>query len=191
MTAVAAPLDPDAPSYERNGRDYLRVSTVLHDAGLVEARWFTEASRLRGTSLHQAVEWFHEGALDAASIDPVVEPYWRAYRAFLSDTGFTPDHVERRVFDEILGYTGRLDLEGPAPGTHAPAVIDIKTGSLPPTVGVQLAAYARLVGAYRARYCLNLRGDGTYRFESYQDRDDDAVFLAALTVAQWKRRHPC
>ena len=191
MTAVAAPLDPDAPSYERNGRECLRVSTVLHDAGLVDARWFTEPSRLRGTYLHQAVAWFHEGALDETSIDPVVEPYWKAYRAFLSDTGFTPDHVERRVFDEVLGYTGRLDLEGPAPGTHAPAVIDIKTGSLPPSVGLQLAAYARLVGGSRERYALHLRGDGTYRLTPCGDRDDDAVFLAALTLVQWKRRHPC
>lgn len=190
MTSAAFRFEPEAHRYYLGNRELLSVTTVLRDVGLIDPQWFTEEARLRGEYVHTCVALHHEGTLDNATVDPMIEPYFAGYLLFLAETGFAPELVEEQVHNEALGLAGTLDLLGRLPA-HPPGskdLIDVKSGHIPPTVGLQLAGYVRCLppGAYR-RWCLNLPGDGTYRLDRCADRKDDGVFLAALQVAQFKR----
>lgn len=195
MTAAVLAFDPVAHRYRVGDRDLISVTQVLAEAGLIDTRWFTEEAAARGTYVHAAIQLHHEGDLDADTLDPVLQPYFAAYLQFLEDTGFELDACEERLFDEALGYAGTLDLRGRIrrrslrfPGID---IIDVKTGSVPTSVGYQTAGYTRMLprelGALRWRWALNLRPDATYSLIPLEKRSDEAVFLAALTVAKAKR----
>lgn len=195
MIAAALDFDPVAHRYRVGDRELISVTQALTAAGLIDSRWFTEDSAARGTYVHAAIQMHHEGDLDEDSLDPVLSPYFEAYKKFLAETGFELDACEERLCDETLGYAGTLDLRGRIRrrGLTYPGIdiIDVKTGSVPPHVGPQTAAYARLlpgdVSRLRWRWALHLRSDATYSLLPLEKRTDEAVFLAALTVANFKR----
>lgn len=190
MTTEALHFDEAAHRYTYDGRELVSVTQALSDSGFIDTRWFNEEAALRGTYVHAAVQLHHEGELDEASLDAIVRPFYEAYLRFRAESGFTVTASEERVCDPALGYAGTLDLRGQFPPWGAPRtdVIDIKTGAVPPWVGYQTAAYARLVpGPIRRRWALHLRADGTYRLEPLTKPTDERIFLAALTVAQAKR----
>jgi hypothetical protein len=194
-TVASLEFDAAAHRYSIGTRELLSVTQVLTNAGLIDSQWFSEESRLRGTYVHQAILMHVEGDLAEDSLDPALQPYYQAFRAFIDESGFQIDACEERLFDEALGVAGTLDIRGrfPRPALRHPGVdiIDIKTGSLPSWVGYQTAGYARMLprelGAVRWRWALHLQGDGTYRLIQLDKRTDEAVFLAAVTVAQAKR----
>lgn len=193
-TSAVLQFDETNHRYSIDGRELVSVTQALTVAGLIDTRWFTEESALRGSYVHAAIQLFHEGDLAEDSLDPALMPYFTAYRRFLDETGFQVDACEERVCDEALGCAGTLDLRGrlPRPALKYPGIdlIDVKTGHLPTWVGYQTAGYARMlprgVSATRWRWCLNLQPDGTYRLEPVLKPTDETVFLAALTVAQAK-----
>lgn len=187
-------FDPAGHTYAFEGKPLLNVTGVLAAAGLVDARWYTEESRMRGTYVHQAIELHHAG--DLSTLDPALQPYFAAYLDWRRASGFDVHHCEVRVCDPALGFAGTADLIGVLPDRHLrPVLVDVKTGTLPPTVGPQTAAYAlalRLADPmYVAmrRFALHLRGDGTYRFEPLTNARDESTFLAALTIATFQRDH--
>ena len=173
--------------YALGDRELVSVTQALTDASLIDARWFTDGAANRGTAVHRAVEQFQ--ATGVVPSDDVVAPFFDAYLTFRMDAGFHLDAAEERVYDPLLGYAGTLDLRGQFQKFGAGVdVVDIKTGSVPSSVGYQTAAYARLVGgAPKRRWSLNLRANGTYRLDQLTKRTDESVFLAALIVAQAKR----
>ncbi len=188
MTATALRFDEAAHRYTLDGRELVSVTQALTEAGFINTQWYTEDAAMRGTYVHAAVALHAAGNLAEDSLDPILRPYFDAYLSFRLESGFVVAACEERVCDEAAGYAGTLDLRGQFPDQSGVDVIDIKTGSIPPWVGYQTAAYARLViGAPKRRWALNLRADGTYRLEPLKVRTDERVFLAALTVAQAKR----
>lgn len=183
-------FDEAAHRYTLDGRELVSVTQVLSDAGFIDGRWFNDEAAWRGTYVHAAVQMHHAGELDESALEPATRPFFDAYLRFRAESGFTVLASEERVFDPALGYAGTLDLRGQFPpwGESRTDVVDIKTGAIPPWVGYQTAAYARLVpGLRRRRWALHLRDDGTYRLEPLTKVTDERVFLAALTVAQAKR----
>lgn len=148
----------------------------------------------RGTKVHKAVELHLLDDLDELSMDPDIANYFYAYIKFERETGFTPVASEMRVHSKKFNYAGTLDLVGPDPkGLKRIAIIDIKTSAqLMPTVGPQLAAYERAwveeTGSKKKhlRYGLLLKPDGTYVIHEYTDTTDFSVFLACLTVHNYK-----
>src|SRR5712691_11356107 len=77
-------FDPVGHRYWIGTRELLAVTQVLQTAGLVDATWFTEASRLRGAAIHQAAEALDRGELPG-HVDVGHEPYLDGYRRFLQD----------------------------------------------------------------------------------------------------------
>lgn len=183
-------FDPAAHRYWLDGTELVSVTRALKDAGLVNADWFSEAARLRGTHVHEACAMLDDGELE--SVDPSYAPYVAAYESFLRDAKPEWAFIEHRVCDPRLGYAGTLDRAGFLNGRWA--LIDLKTGGEATWHGPQTAAYARLVphgsGLKPDRFALYLRGDGTYRLCPLTERKDEAVFLAALTLSQF-RSTPC
>lgn len=190
-------------------RELVRATTALAEAGIIETDWFTDESRLRGQYLHAAIALFHQDDLAEDSLDQALLPYWQGYQAFLSESGFEPISVEQPVFDASAGYAGRYDLFGQFPKLPPTAydLIDVKTGRAASWVKLQTIGYRRCLSVNGTpvvrcrRWALELPGDGQYRLlalnlqtpisthqiDRQADQRHEAVFLAAVTVANWKR----
>lgn len=184
--------------YDENDKVVPGVTTALgvldSYAGIPEAVLRKAAER--GTKVHKAVELHLQGDLDELSLDPAIADYFYGYIKFERELGYRPRHSELRVHSAKFKFAGTLDLEGPDPkNAKRDAVIDIKTSrELMPTVGPQLAAYERAhqegTGSkkkYR-RYGLLLTPDSDYQLHEYTDSTDWSVFLACLTVHNYRER---
>ena len=174
---------PDVPAAR-----LLSVTDVLRRAGMVDAIGFNDEVRERGSRVHQAIAFDHAGLLDEATADDVM-PWVLTWRRFCAESSFRPATWEQAVADPIRGYAGTYDVVGIfAAIPQRPALIDIKTGVPQPSVGAQLAAYARCLDERPTRYALHLTS-GRYTLTEYRDRADEPLFLAALAVATWQVAH--
>lgn len=203
MVSASAPalqFDPVQHRYTLDGKELISVTTALREAGLIDDRFWTEEARLRGEYLHAAIALHNEGDLDINALDPKLVPYFTGYERFLNETRVVVEHFEQRIFDEALGYAGTLDLivgwlSEDGERIVRRGLIDVKTGGVPPSVGPQTAAYLRRVRPWFPpattiyRFALHLPGDHTYRLIPLTSVQDEHDFLAALRVAQFRRRH--
>ncbi len=154
-----------------------------------------------GQAVHRLIELDCLGQLDLASLDPVLEPYYLAWREFLARSGFQVLLSESKVASRKYRYAGQLDLFGRLNGIGS--VVDAKRVTcLMPSTGPQLSAYETalretrpdlvLPGAPCRRYALQLT-PGTdalarWRLVPYTDPGDLRVFLSCLTITQHLRR---
>lgn len=151
-----------------------------------------EAARERGTHVHAVTELDDRDELDESSVNVALAPYLAAWRKFRADTGFVPTHIEDRVAHRHLGYAGTLDRMGTLRGR--PALVDIKSGLKPKSVGAQTAAYLEAwmltSGARRrpVRYCVQLNPEG-YRLHVLDDPADWPLFVSCLNVHNWRSRN--
>lgn len=194
-TPIGLSFDEATHRYVLDGIELISVTTALQAAALVDLTFATEASRALGLRVHAAIELLNATEGTGRRIDEPadVAPYLRAYRAFLAETAFRIHACEERLADQYLGVAGTCDLRGQFRDAYDGVVdiIDIKTGEIPPWVGYQTAGYVRLL-PYRVRlqarrFVLQLRGDGSYRLRPLTTKSDEAVFLAAVTIARAKR----
>lgn len=190
--------------YYLNETEATSVTQACHEGGLgdefVSAFW-TEDSRERGVAIHDALLVYFR-----TQVQPPpgweYEPYWWTIMAFLNDGGFEVEQAETFIADGAAMYAGRFDFTGRLkryallPGID---LVDVKTGTVPRTVKAQTAGYRRRLKDARVRRWalkvtpehyrlvpLNTNEDG--RIDLMEDRRDEADFLAALRIAQFRRR---
>ena len=184
--ATGLTFDAAEHRYYLGTRELPSVTSILKDVGLVDDTWFTEEAAERGTAIHLAVERLH-ASQPYFNVRSEYVGYMEAYLAFLASSRFLHEASELRVYDPIRGYAGTIDLIGALPN-HKHVLIDIKTGSVPPTVGPQTYAYARCLETFHERFALHLKADGTFRLLPLKEwREDEADFLAALRLYTRKR----
>jgi len=174
-------LDPITHIYrDEKGTVIPGVTSILRDAGLIDARWFDDYSRDRGTLVHQACAMYDRDDLDMDALDPVLAPYVLGWARFRRESGFVPVLIESVVFNEQHFYAGTLDRTG-----------DMNSFNwlLEPWTGPQTAAYSGCLNVPHKRGGVELRNDGTYKLTEYKDRNDIKVFLAALAVVNWKKNN--
>jgi len=149
-------------------------------------------AKARGTAVHAACHYDDEGDLDGGSLDEEVRPYLLAWRRFKAESGAEVVGAEISVASKRHRFVGTLDRVLIVNGNLC--VADLKaTASISPLVALQTAGYQiaweeERRGKIGVRCCVQIRGDATYRVEWYREKTDKAVFLAAVTVAQWKRK---
>lgn len=189
----------DQPRYiEHQGRRYARVSTVLQplvDLSGIPADVLNR-KRALGSALHFAAELVDEGTLDESTVHEDVRPYLDAYREAVALEKFRWTLTEERLYSP-LGFCGQIDRFGT--DRHGYLLLDLKTTfALSPAVGVQLAAYKRLVsttlglqniGARIRRCALQLTPAGKYRIREFDNPDDDACFMGLLSVHNWQAKN--
>ena len=141
----------------------------------------------RGTAVHLITELHDLGTLDESSVDPKLQGYVSAYKAFLADIKPSWGLIEHKTYSDMPRYAGTVDRFGTVNGKKA--VLDIKTGVKSKYTGLQLAAYAHMIGEKKAkRYGLYLGGDGKYSLVEYKDANDWNVFLSCLNVMNFKQK---
>lgn len=140
-------------------------------------------ARTRGIAVDKAIELYHAGTLDMASLDPVVIPFFEAYLKFLDENNnYKFISAKQRRYSN-LGYAGEIDLIFESPSGYW--ITDIKvTSKLYPSVRYQLAGYAGLYKSESNRMALLLKKDGKYKVEAYCDPEDWEIFSNALNCYQ-------
>jgi len=143
-----------------------------------------EAARNRGRHVHAAIDLDNRGELDEEALDPELAPYLTQWRRFLKETGWTVTASEQRVYHPTLRYAGTIDT---GVWQNASWVLDIKTGSVPRTVGPQTAAYQNALDPKpRRRLCLQLQPH-RYALKECKDPADFSIFTSCLNI--WRFLH--
>lgn len=188
--------------YTIDGRTIPSVTTVIDEMMATDKQWFRKHHRDRGSSIHSLVRqiaWLEhpssENEWDETADTPGIVPCGRAFRRFCRETGFQVTHTEQSLYSESMRVAGTLDLVGILGGKVA--LIDVKSGSVPPTVDLQTAAYQRLVLdsmgiKVDARYSLKLRAEserGEFKFRECGSQSDINVFIGLLNGYFWKQAH--
>ena len=172
-------------SYFWNGDRVPSITQVLVEAGIVETEFCKQSGTDRGSAVHLACQFLDEGMLDESSLDSVVVPYFEAYKRFKEESGFVPDLIEHRFYNDHHGYAGTLDRTGVLNGRNV--ILEIKTSlKIDRWVGLQLVAQKASLQSIYDRYALQLKDNGRYKLHSFTDENDFNVFLSALTIVKWK-----
>lgn len=180
--------------YSVDGKPFLGVTTILKDEGFINCDWYTEQARIRGDYVHKATQFIDCGTLDESTIDPIIEPYLRAYESFLNSMCPEYLYTEFKVCDPLLRWAGTLDRAGYF--GDKPFILDIKSGLIQPWTRLQTAAYIDGLARYdkrfneATRYGLQLKDDGSFKWIEYDRkkfRDDLKTFRNAVSNCYWKK----
>lgn len=195
-------FDAAAHRYTWNGQHVPNVTSILSPLTSYDRipEHVLEHARQEGTAVHRMVELDCYGDLDVDELPQWMVGHYAAWRQFLADTGFEFVASEHRVFHPGLRYAGTLDLAGTLKHAHGAGgicIVDIKRSFFAgPAIGLQLSAYADAWNKThdkplhaKSRYALQLKADGTYRLEPYEDKADFAAFLACYTLYKWRAKH--
>lgn len=188
-------FDPENHVYKHEGAIVPSVTGIissLYDFRYVDPDTLAAAAEF-GTAVHVMCELYDLDNLNMQTLSPALLPYLAAWQRFLSETNATVLEVEKRYHHPLMGYAGTLDrlllIDKKL------VLTDIKTVSrLSPAVGIQLAGYQHLLVSntdymYVERAAVQLRDDGTYRYQTYSDPADWPVFVSLLTLHSWRRKH--
>lgn len=140
-----------------------------------------------GTAVHECIELSLQDDLDEDSVLPLWVPYLCAFRSFMG--AYKPKVIatEQRLACDL--YAGTIDFVCEINGELW--VIDWKTtNQLMPQVALQTAAYELLARGYHGtqlmrRGAVQLKDDGTFKFEQYTDIKDYEHFETFLKARQW------
>lgn len=187
-------FDAATHTYAYAGKPVPGVTMVLsqvQDFSMVALEVLKRKQQI-GTALHQAIEYGDD--LDPDTLDELVVPYYGAWRKFMVDTGYQPLRNEQQIYSPRYGYAGTFDTIGRL--GRRDVLIDYKSAwDLHPAVGLQTSAYLNAAAEMQIcepsllRFALQLRGNGTYRLEPLTDPTDFSVFLALLSLWNWRQRH--
>lgn len=186
-------FDPETHSYFLGERRLIGVTEAIQAAGLTDFSCIDPAvldrAAERGKAVHAACHYLDEGDLDWGTVSTEIEPYVRAWEKFRFDVPVEWSDVENPLYHATSGLAGTPDRISTLPGK---TVTDIKTYRPNEVTGIQLAAYSFLrFGPQPAfdvpkRWGVWLKDDGKYILTEFKDRGDEAVFMAALTIAKFK-----
>lgn len=185
-------FDAEKHEYRVDGQVVPSVTQILRplmDFSFVKPEVLESAANF-GTAVHRACELDDLGELDTEKLDPALGPYLAGWRMFCAEHECKWEAIEKAVLHGSMRYAGTLDRAGRVHGESS--LVDIKSGtSLMPTVGPQLAAYARAYdpqGAFLKRYAVRLYPGG-YELKAYTDPSDWPTFASLVTIRQFCERH--
>lgn len=178
------------------------VTQVLGDMSAAEYRFVPrdvmERAAALGTAVHAMIDLEIRRELDEPAMHPDLLPYLGQYREFVQWSGFKCLLSEARVYSARHGFAGTLDLFGEINGELV--LIDAKRcARVPVTAGPQTAGYEIALRDCRPdltcgdvlkikRYALHMTPIN-WRLVPFNDPNDKRVFLAALTVRNFKFAH--
>lgn len=180
------------------------LTQVLRLQGLVDYSGVDEDTLMnaarRGTAVHQLAATMNRyGDVDPNWLTDELTPYFRAYLAFLEDTGFSvdPEWTERPVIATIHGFKVGITPDCFGKFGKEPAVVELKaTAGEMPSWAIQTALQeAAIYGSNRCgrarRHALMLMKTGRYKLlAAYTNHEEDmANGIAALRNCWWRIQH--
>ncbi len=182
--------------YKLNGVVIPSVTQVLHEAGLIDLS-FVDKGTLEyksdiGSKVHKTTELYDFDDLDEEKLHPLLQGYLAGWKKFRADYNFVPVHIELMLYHPIYRYAGRIDRIGNM-GSDI-VQLDIKSGIKKPVYAIQSSAYTELYNygkpkseQIKRRFTVYLSEDGTYKVDEYKNKTDLNIFLASLTITNYKR----
>jgi hypothetical protein len=168
------------------------VNRLLRQAGLVDASYFYDEIRRRGTIVHD-ICWLMDRD-DLASCDPKLEGYRDSYARLLDEGTIAWDHdwSERSLADQWGKYAGTPDRWGTVCGW--PAVGEFKCGSYVPWHELQTSGYARLRKSPRGKrwreYLIYLHSNGSKaELKRCTIPDREHRFTETVNLFWWRYAH--
>lgn len=189
-------FDEPSHTYRWNGKIVPSVTQLIKPHSPDTLRFVNpqklELARQMGRAVHLMVELHVLGQL--ATLPAWQEPYMEAWLRFADEQGFELISTEHRLYHPTMGYAGTHDLIGRMK-KRRPGVIDLKRSLVGGrSIGLQTSGYKRLWNAdpdretVTDRHALILNADKTYTLVPFTDPQDDAAFLAALTLWKWQQQ---
>ena len=183
-------FDSETHTYRVGDEIIPSVTQILKDVGLIDTTHFKPEHAERGTTVHEATQFWDETGMEDDTIPEELLGYLEGWKKFREETGFEPSHIEQSFYSP-QGYAGTVDRIGQ---THKinPILLDIKTGPPQSWHRLQLGAYALMVKRELNipiwdMWGVHLRKDGTYSVESYKSIEHSADWLAVLRVYHIKQ----
>ena len=184
--------------YKYDGAVVPSVTQILKGVGMIDfsnvpSHLLDQACKF-GTAAHKATELYDLGTLDEAALDLNLRPYLDGWIKFKKDTGFEVVTIEQMYFSSIYRFAGKPDRIGRIDGVLT--IPDIKTSfEISPANAIQLSGYEMLVAESMVikekiqRMTVLLTPDGNYKIEVYKGKSDSNIFLAALSVYNWRAKN--
>jgi hypothetical protein len=160
LNSLDVAFEKEGHTYTHNGLIVPSITQILMAEGFIDATWFDEWSRDKGSMVHLACHYDLTDELDYDTVDDEIIPYLSGFRKFMNESGFKVERSEVPAINITHGYAGTPDLIGCFPKPTA----------------------AR-------RFALELNKEGKYKLIPHTDQSDFAVFLAAVATYKWKRNH--
>lgn len=188
-------FDEDLHEYKVDGVVYPSVTTILKAEGFIDTRFFNEAATDRGTRVHRALQAIDSGVPPVLYDASDIRGYVTAWEAFCESREPEFFGIEKALYSDAYRVAGTADRLATIEGKQC--VIDIKTGAPQSWHGLQLAAYAVLLGqapkfygdpVQIRRYGVYVKNDGAFRVKEYDDYDDFNAVRAIFTVHNLKRK---
>jgi len=186
----AVEFNSEKHQYKASGILLPSVTEILKGAGLIDATFYTEESKVRGSYVHKACEYYDQGDLDEDSLDPQIAGYLQAYKKWKATFGYEFTWIEMPMQDKTGVYAGTSDriIE-----RRPRQIWDIKSGPYQKWHRVQSAAYVNMLDdpfSY-TRLGLYLQSSGKFTVREFPKTDymaDLAIFQSALNIYYWKEQ---
>lgn len=190
-------FDAQTHTYHINGIKVPHVTGIIEEAGLTDYSGIPadrlDIAREFGTAVHKACELYDRGILNESILDSKLKPYLDGWRKFLADTGFKPEIIEGVIGSEKYMFGAIIDRRGVL--KEKITIVEIKStynlgvkATAIQTAG-QLIAHNENYKHEKAtqRMAVLLKPDGNYTPHYFKQSNDMNVFLACLTVTNYRR----
>lgn len=185
----------DNHEYKLDGNIIPSVTQIIQGAGLINLDFIPkdllEEKADLGKKVHKATELYDVDNLQIDDLHETLRNYLDQWIKFRRDYNFTPELIEVEYFHPLYRFAGRIDRVGEI--GNKLSIIDIKTGTKQKTHAIQTAGYKILYNYDRKkteqakqRMIIYLSSD-KYEVEINEVPTDENVFLAALTIYNYKR----
>lgn len=170
-------------AFDAGRHEYTNVTTgevVPHITGMlnIDARWFTEASRVRGSAVHKLTYDLDMGLLEGTHNAGIYNGWFQAYVDAVRIIKPQWSWVETPYVHPVYQFGGTLDRAG-AWAMRRFGIVDLKTGDGEDWHSLQTALQAHLIEPIvkiRARdiprYSLYLRETGRWKLEAHPRKAD-------------------
>jgi hypothetical protein len=179
MSATEFRFDVAAHEYFLNGTLVPSITQMIEQCGLVDADWYTEESRVRGTAVHDLTAAYDLGALDPATCGSKYRGWLLGHVAAMKMLRPKWTHVEEPFVHGRLRFGGRPDRLGLV--FQLRSLLEIKSGAMEKSHQIQTALQAILVAAESGfaippehwnRLALYVKPNGKFKLEQHKDRAD-------------------
>ena len=187
-------FDEPTHTYRLNGIILPSVSQILKETGFVNTEFFTEEGKIRGTETHKACWYYDEDDFSWDNVDESLHGYVQAYINFKKEADFVPWFIEKKLYSKLYMFGCTPDRAGRL-GNNPNAIVEIKTGVPGIWASLQTAAQKIVLEeayperGFHKRFSVQLKEDGKYKLLPYKDQSDKNIFLSALTLCHWRRKH--